>query len=125
MRMIRTGDFLYIQNYEPDRWPAGDYRVVNNEGRYGDVDASPTKTIMIERKENDTGLFNLAFGKRPCEELYDCRSDPYQIHNLASEPDSEETVLKLMERLTAYLKATGDPRETAGDSGKFLFPLNR
>ncbi|QTN34399.1 sulfatase [Akkermansiaceae bacterium] len=116
MRMIRTRDFLYIRNYEPDRWPAGDYRVVTNEGQYGDVDASPTKTIMLGRKEIDPGLFDLSFGKRPGEELYDCRSDPYQIHNLASDPAKNETLLKLRERLTAHLKTTGDPRETSGNS---------
>ena len=41
--MIRTRDFLYIRNYEPERWPAGDFRMVTNEGHYGDVDGSPTK----------------------------------------------------------------------------------
>ena len=49
--MIRTRDYLYIRNYQPDRWPAGDYRVVTNED-YGDVDNSPSKTVMIAHIHN-------------------------------------------------------------------------
>jgi arylsulfatase A-like enzyme len=115
-RMIRTRDFLYIRNYEPDRWPAGDYRVVTNEGHYGDVDASPTKDIMIKRENADPRLFDLSFGKRPREELYDCRTDPEQLRNLASDPAHKDTLRILSARLTAHLKATGDPRETTGEA---------
>jgi len=49
---------LYIKNYAPDRWPAGDPAPIkqiiaegNTEekfiGGYEDIDASPTKTHMI------------------------------------------------------------------------------
>ena len=112
--MIRTKEFLYIRNYEPDRWPAGISRMVTNEGQYGDVDASPTKTYMLEHKEDAGGrkLFELAFGKRPTEELYDCQKDPYQMHNIAADPAYKAVKEKLSTRLTAYLKKTGDPRET-------------
>lgn len=114
-RMIRTGDFLYIRNYEPGRWPAGSPRMITNEGRYGDVDASPTKTYMLEHKEDSRAkhLFELAFGKRPGEELYNCRKDPFQMLNLAGDPTYKAVKQKLSGRLTAYLKKTGDPRETS------------
>jgi uncharacterized sulfatase len=115
-RMIRTKDFLYIRNYAPDRWPAGTYRIRTNEGHYGDIDASPTKDIMIAQKEGNARLFELAFGKRPREELYDCREDPHQLHNLALAPAYAATLEELSARLTEYLKVTGDPRETAGES---------
>jgi N-sulfoglucosamine sulfohydrolase len=115
MRMIRTRDFLYIRNGEPDRWPAGDFRVVTNEGSYGDIDASPTKDVMIAQKDQYPELFELAFGKRPTEELYDCRKDSAQLHNLASDPTHEATRRALAEKLEAHLTATGDPREGAGE----------
>lgn len=115
-RMIRTRDFLYIRNYEPDRWPAGDFRVVTNEGHYGDIDASPTKDIMLARKDTDTHLFELAFGNRPREELYDCRNDFAQLSNRVSDPNYRETLRDLSTRLTAQLKSTGDPRETTGEA---------
>lgn len=114
-RMIRTKQLLYIRNYEPDRWPSGIARIVTNEGAYGDVDASPTKDVMLENRTDaeDKRLFELSFGKRPAEELYDCRTDPFQIHNLAADPAYRSAKQKLSDRLTAYLNATGDPRETS------------
>ncbi len=113
-RAIRTQDFLYIRNYEPDRWPAGDPPL------FGDVDAhmlhypSPTKMELLTRR-NDPAvapLFDLAFAKRPAEELYDLKTDPHQMHNVAAEPDYEARKNELSQQLTAYLKKTGDPRET-------------
>jgi N-sulfoglucosamine sulfohydrolase len=41
-RGIRTDDYLYIRNYAPDRWPAGDPSKATVP--LGDVDDSPTKT---------------------------------------------------------------------------------
>jgi N-sulfoglucosamine sulfohydrolase len=113
-RMIRTEDFLYIRNYNPDRWPAGIARIVTNEGQYGDVDASPTKSFMLKHSQDAKvrKLFELSFGKRPAEEFYDCRKDPFQMHNLAGDPACEASMKKLSDKLTAYLKKTGDPRET-------------
>ena len=115
-RMIRTGEFLYIRNYEPDRWPSGIARIVTNEGAYGDVDASPTKNYMLKHRTDarDKELFALSFGKRPGEELYDCRKDPFQMRNLADDPAHKSVKQKLSDRLTAYLKKTNDPRETSG-----------
>lgn len=113
-RMIRTGDYLYIRNYQPDRWPAGDQRMVTNEGGFGDIDASPSKTEMLAKKDAFPGPYGLSFGKRPKEELYDCRTDPYQLRNLASDPGHGKALKELSERLTDYLKASGDPRETGG-----------
>ena len=109
-RMIRTRDFLYIRNYEPERWPAGTYRIVTNEGHYGDIDASPTKDVMMRMPSSP--LYRLAFGKRPEEELYDCRKDSAQIHNLANAPSHQELKQELAVRLTEHLKESGDPRAT-------------
>ena len=113
-RMIRTRDFLYIRNYNPDRWPAGIARIKTNEGQYGDVDASPTKNYMLKNRTSPKGkkLFELSFGKRPAEEFYDCRKDPFQMNNLANDPAHTANMKKLSDRLTAHLKETGDPRET-------------
>ena len=111
-RMIRTSDFLYIRNYEADRWPAGSHRITTNEGQYGDIDASPTKNVLIEQREKWPDLFDLSFGKRPAEELYDCRKDPGQINNLAADPAYQAIARGLSIRLQKHLKVTGDPRAT-------------
>ena len=113
--MIRTKNFLYIRNYNPERWSAGIYSMVANEGHYGDVDGSPTKDYMLTHNNAPEAkrLYDLSFGKRPAEELYDCRKDPFQINNLSGDPEYKVKKQELATRLTAYLKETDDPRETS------------
>lgn len=116
-RSIVTEDYLYIRNYEPEHWPAGDPPL------FGDVDAhmlhypSPTKEYMLRYREKEEvqELFNLAFEKRPEEELFDLRQDPYQLNNLAYNADYQNTKEMLSERLNAYLSKTGDPRLVGGE----------
>lgn len=116
-RAIRTRDFLYIRNYDPDSWPAGDPPL------YGDVDAHmlhypcATKMYLLKNK-GQAGvkeLFDLAFEKRPAEELYDLTDDPYQMNNVADLPAYDETRAMLSEKLTKFLQDNGDPRELGGE----------
>ncbi len=113
-RALRTSDFLYIRNYEPDAWPQGDPPL------YGDIDSPrldypcPTKMYMLtNRKKNSVKeLFELAFEKRPAEELYDLKKDPWQMNNVAYDETYKEKKKTLANQLTKYLKENGDPRET-------------
>jgi N-sulfoglucosamine sulfohydrolase len=115
-RAIRTYDYLYIRNFKPDRWPAGDPEdggaPYYPNRSYGDIDDSPTKTYLIEhRDEPDVKpLFDRAVAKRPAEELYDLHKDPYQLNNVAADPGYAKATEELASRLMAELKATGDPR---------------
>jgi arylsulfatase A-like enzyme len=98
-RALRTADFLYIRNYEPNRWPSGDPIVFReNRGKYGEVDQSPTKAFMEAHRENTKfmKLFKLAFEKRPHEELYDLRRDPGQLDNIFKNPKYEKQKQKLV-----------------------------
>ena len=107
IRGIATRDFLYLKNYEPTRWPAG-----NPETGYLDTDGSPTKSLILERgRDNRADTFwQLCFGMRPAEELYDLTSDADCMHNLAADPAYAERAKALGDRLTAALKAQEDPR---------------
>jgi N-sulfoglucosamine sulfohydrolase len=98
-RALRTANFLYIRNYEPDRWPSGDpIAFRENRGKYGEVDQSPTKAFMEAHRENTKfmELFKLAFEKRPYEELYDLRRDPGQLDNIVKNPKYEKQKQKLV-----------------------------
>jgi N-sulfoglucosamine sulfohydrolase len=123
-RAIRTHDFLYIRNYQPDRWPAGDPTDGGEpfySGRgYGDIDDSPTKTWMIENRDKPEvrRLFGLAFLKRPAQELYDLHKDPNQLANVADDPAYAKAKSDLDSRLTAELRPTGDAR-AAGQGDTF------
>lgn len=115
-RAIRTKDYLYIKNYEPARWPAGDPPL------YGDIDPymlnypGPAKFYMIANKNTPAvkPLFELGFGKRPAEELFDVKKDPDQLHNLAADPALAKVKAELAAQMNAYLVQSKDPRTLNG-----------
>lgn len=106
MRAIRTDRFLYIRNLEPSRWPAGDPPVL------GEVDPSPTKDFLRARRHHPDVQrhYELAFSKRPQEELYDLAIDSPQLRNVAGQPSLAETKRSLAARMDRHLLATSDPR---------------
>ncbi len=104
--IIRDG-FLYLRNYEPDRWPVG-----NPETGYLNTDGGATKTFILEshRANPNDSHWALNFGKRPAEELYDLSKDPDCITNLATSPEQQERKQKMEQQMIAELKDQGDPR---------------
>ncbi len=119
MRAIRTDDYLYIRNFRPDRWPAGtpDHEASYIENMWlGDCDNGPTKIWYWEHREDPDVKrdYDLAFGKRPAEELYDLRKDPGQLTNVAGDPAYADVQRKLSEQLMTTLKDLSDPRVTGG-----------
>ncbi|WP_152053534.1 sulfatase family protein [Tautonia marina] len=102
VRAIRTPEYLYIHNYEPDRWPAG-----NPETSYPNCDNSPTKTLLTFRFDE---FYRLSFGKRPREEFYVLADDPDCVTNRAADPEFRAIKETLRDEMEAILRAEGDPR---------------
>jgi uncharacterized sulfatase len=128
MRAVRTDDFLYIRNFRPELWPAGDPVAEEStwpKWPYADIDDSPTKTYMMEhRNEAEVKkLFELGFGKRPGEELYDLRKDPGQLNNVAERREYAKVKRKLAAALMAELRATKDPRVVGGGDAFDKYPF--
>jgi arylsulfatase A-like enzyme len=127
-RAIRTRKFLYIRNFDPDRWPSGtpNYDTAAIPGAWlADCDNGPTKTYMWENRDKDAThrkLYDLSFGKRPGEELYDLEKDPEQLNNVANDPKYGETRVTLALQLTAALEKSGDPRVVGGGERFDRFP---
>jgi N-sulfoglucosamine sulfohydrolase len=114
-RAIRTDEFLYIRNLRPDRWPAGDPKKWVAVGPFGDCDAGPTKDFILDHRDESRfqKFFQLAFEKRPAEELYDLSKDPYQLINVADQKNYADAKKKLRARLDDWMKSTKDPRATS------------
>lgn len=112
VRAIRTHKYMYLRNYQPDRWPAGDPDIDAYDDGYNNIDRSPTKSWMRSHADDPTvqPLFQLAFGKRPAEELYDMQADPWQLRNLADESSLADVKQRLRKRMRGYLTRTDDPR---------------
>jgi len=102
VRAIRTPEYLYVRNYEPDRWPVG-----NPETNYPNCDNSPTKTLIISSFDQ---YYRLCFGKRPAEELYRVADDPDCIKNLASDASLQTLKQQLRQEMEASLRKDEDPR---------------
>ncbi|MBA3975101.1 MAG: heparan N-sulfatase [Candidatus Solibacter sp.] len=102
VRAIRTPRFLYVRNYYPDRWPAG-----NPETGYRNVDDSPTKSAILSGFD---GHYKLNFGRRPAEELYDIQADPDCVNNLATNRDYALRMRELRTQMERMLTEEGDPR---------------
>jgi N-sulfoglucosamine sulfohydrolase len=107
IRGIRKNDLLYIRNYEIDRWPAG-----NPETGYLNCDGGATKTAILQARREGVKqrYWQLAFGKRPAEELYDVSKDPDCLTNLAEDSKYRGIKQKLRLQMERELKAQGDPR---------------
>ena len=115
MRALRNDSFLYIRNYYPDRWPAGDPEAVLSVGAYGDVDNSITKMLTlagIQSATDTTNYYQLIYAKRPAEELYHLTDDPYQLRNVAGADAFTGQLAEHRERLRAKLLEANDPRAT-------------
>jgi N-sulfoglucosamine sulfohydrolase len=108
IRGIIRDDALYLRNYEPSRWPAG-----NPETGYLNTDGGPTKTDILQarREGRDLGFWTLAFGKRPAEEFYDLKQDPYCLTNLAGAPAQRTRKEQLRQLMERELRGQQDPRQ--------------
>lgn len=107
IRGLLREDYLFLRNYEPGRWPAG-----NPETGYLDTDGGATKTLLLERGRRDRSdpYWQLNFGMRPPRELYDLAVDPDAVVNLALSPGQSERCEAMERELTARLQEQGDPR---------------
>lgn len=125
VRAIRTRDFLYLHNLRPDRFPAGDPDVLFIHGRpFGDVDTTRVKDVLLAHLDDPAYAkpISLIFGKRPAEELYDLRTDPHQLNNVAAKPEYADTLQTLRSRVDAWMKQTHDPRVDPTYDGFDAFP---
>ena len=104
--IIKDG-WIYLRNFEPARWPAG-----NPETGYLDCDAGATKSFILDahRKNPADASWSLCFGLRAADELYHLTTDPDAMNNLAGKPQGTAVESALREQLMAELRAQGDPR---------------
>ncbi|MFC1606512.1 sulfatase [Candidatus Latescibacterota bacterium] len=126
-RGIRTDRYLYIYNFEPDRWPAGVPEGATHPIRvHADCDNGPTKSFLLDHKDDPQYrvYFQYSFGRRPAEELFDLKNDPDQLNNIAENQNYEGVRIELFNKLMAELKSTADPRVIGGGEQFDHYPYN-
>lgn len=103
IRSVRTERFKYIRNGYPDRPLLQPNRYKDNK-----------KIIQRIRGLHEAGRLDplqerLLFSPtRPKEELYDLKADPFELKNLAEEPEFREMLGELRGRLDRWIAVAGD-----------------
>jgi len=124
-RAVRDDRYMYIRNFHPER----------PQGAYLDY-MFQTPTTRVWKRMFDEGKLNaeqsVFWKSKAPEELYDLKDDPYQIRNLASEPDKEETLERLRGAVKSWmidvrdlgLVPEGEVFERAGRDAPYTFGHN-
>lgn len=121
-RAIRTAQFLYIHNFDSTRWPAGNPAIEfpknhsnppgfkSMQGGFHDIDASPSKSFIVDQAQELPFFYELAVGKRPKEQLYNIQTDPACIEDLSRYAVFQFKKEELRKQLFKALHQQGDPR---------------
>jgi arylsulfatase A-like enzyme len=89
-RAVRTSRWKYIRRFEERSGP-----VLPN------CDDSPSKDVWLEYGWRDRAPL--------VEQLYDLVFDPNESHNLAADPESQDVLTEMRQRLTRWMQETDDP----------------
>ncbi|CAM4221218.1 sulfatase [Zobellia nedashkovskayae] len=102
IRAVRDDQFKYIRNYRPDQ---GYYLPVEYRERI------PTMQELLRLRDEGSldSIQSLWFreSKQP-EELYDCRTDPYEVDNLVQDPTYDKKLKELRTEMNEWLSKIGD-----------------
>jgi N-sulfoglucosamine sulfohydrolase len=140
VRAIRSREFMLVWNIKPYLWPAGDPQSYisgtaelapmygigkdgkhNSEWAFTDIDASPSKSFVIENFDDPVlkKYFDLATAKKPEFELFNVLNDPFCLKNIAGDPAFKSIEAELKTALHNELVRSGDPRVVGPDKEVF------
>ncbi len=122
VRGIIKNNYLYVENFKPDRWPAG-----NPETGYLNTDGSPTKSqiLSLKRSGKNPAYWDWNFGLRPAVEMYKIDEDRYCLHNIAQTDEGMRIQEGLKTQLYNELREQGDPRILGNGDIFDLYPVTQ
>ena len=88
VRSVRDKRYRLVQHLRPDLPRLGWLS-------YRDRHPAMRELWRLHAADALTGDPNFLFTPRPIEELYDTHNDPHEVHNLADDPEHEETLRRL------------------------------
>lgn len=102
IRGVRTARYKYIRNFLPDRPYLQPNAYKDNK-----------KILIAMRRLHAEGKLNEAQSlimrtSRPKEELYDLKTDPLELNNLAGSPEHEKVLVRHRRMLDDWIRGTGD-----------------
>ncbi len=100
IRSVRTHDFKYIRNFHPEL----PYLQLSSYKKT----QYPVETVMKVLHAEGKWTSPFMADTRPAEELYDLRSDPHEMNNLAADPAFAGKLAELRGSLDRWIEETGD-----------------
>lgn len=101
-RSVRSRDFLYIRNYMP-------HRGYNQQTAWVDQGVVQQDFYALAESGDATDAQSQYLSAtRPREELYDCRTDPLNLHNLAGSPEHHQTLAAMRQLLQQHVVESRD-----------------
>ncbi len=103
LRSVRTDKFLYIRNFHPQR-----PHLQPNAYKDGKSIVQTLRSLHADGKLPAISESLLLSPTRPAEELYDYQSDPFQLTNLASNPEFKTQLESHRAKLDQWMTDTQD-----------------
>lgn len=102
VRSVHDGRFQYLRNYMPEK-PY--YQNI----RYR-LQQAGMQSILKLKEEGKLNEIQMQWfrSSKPKEELYDCETDPHQLHNLAELPQYQNKLNALRKVYNAWIEKVGD-----------------
>ncbi len=103
IRCVRTSHFKYIRNFYPRRPYSqhSGYKLLQYPGL-------TAARVLHERGELQGPTAKFWTKSRPAEELYDLRSDPYELRNLAGVAKHQNTLTEMRQKLADWINQSDD-----------------
>ncbi|MEL6111040.1 MAG: sulfatase/phosphatase domain-containing protein, partial [Planctomycetota bacterium] len=108
IRSVTDGRYHYIRNLQSENLYIEKHLMgIKGDGK---LNNKYWQTWVFEAFDNPKAMRLIQrYQLRPAEELYDLRSDPYEMNNLAGSQSTEEVREKLSDELDRWLAAQADP----------------
>ena len=103
IRCVRNKQYKYIRNFMPER----PYTQTNAYKERSYPMLNLMKELHAQGKLTPVQALFMA-PRKPDEELYDIKNDPYEINNLAASPEHQQTLKEMRAILERWIEETGD-----------------
>ncbi|UCD50502.1 MAG: sulfatase, partial [Phycisphaerales bacterium] len=109
IRAVRDQRFRYVRNFRPDEPYIKPLAYRDRQAIMQEINRA------IERGTLNEDQWQFSAQAKPLEEFYDTQADPFEIHNLASEPRHYARMAQMRQALDAWIIECHDPLDMPED----------
>ena len=107
-RAVTDGTYRYIRNLSPEAIYIQKF-LMSYDGEASNRCNYWGQWIFDSWSNENTGMLLNRYMNRPAEELYRTDLDPFELNNLAGNPEYAEQLTRLSKELDAWMLSQGDP----------------